>query len=101
MDYGPTPFRLFHSWFLEHDLNAMVFLKNKLKIFKQKLKAWSCQKRSNRDNDRRVLHDKLIEIYSRLDKGEGLHDDVSNRANVFRSIGDIDLKNSIDVVQKA
>ncbi|GJT16877.1 hypothetical protein Tco_0875583 [Tanacetum coccineum] len=45
MDYGPTPFCLFHSWFLEndfvsvvedvwnnavvHDLNAMIFLKNK------------------------------------------------------------------------
>ncbi|GJX99377.1 RNA-directed DNA polymerase, eukaryota [Tanacetum coccineum] len=117
MDYGPTPFRLFHSWFLEndfvsvvedawnnamvHDLNAMVFLKNKLKVLKHKLKAWSCQKRCKRELDRKELHDKLIDIDTRLDKGEGLHDDVYNRADVFRKIGEIDLKNSIDMAQKA
>nr|GEU39903.1 hypothetical protein [Tanacetum cinerariifolium] len=93
MDYSPTPFRLFHSWFLEndfvsvvkdswnnvvvHDLNAMVFLKNKLKIFKHKLKACSCQKRSNREFDRKELHDKLIDIDSCLNKGEGA--DIGDR----------------------
>ncbi|GJW56437.1 RNA-directed DNA polymerase, eukaryota [Tanacetum coccineum] len=61
MDYGLTPFCLFHSWFLEQDLayvvedswnndgvhasNAMIFLKNKLKSLKQTLKTWSIQKR--------------------------------------------------------
>ncbi|GJR54472.1 RNA-directed DNA polymerase, eukaryota, partial [Tanacetum coccineum] len=117
MDYGPTPFRLFHSWFLEndfvsvvedawnnamvHDLNAMVFLKNKLKVLKHKLKAWSCQKRCKRELDRKELYDKLIDIDTHLDKGEGLHDDVYNRADVFPKIGEIDLKNSIDMPQKA
>nr|GEX85853.1 RNA-directed DNA polymerase, eukaryota, reverse transcriptase zinc-binding domain protein [Tanacetum cinerariifolium] len=117
MDYSPTPFRLFHSWFLEndfvsvvedswnnvvvHDLNAMVFLKNKLKILKHKLKACSCQKRSNREFDRKELHDKLIDIDSCLNKGEGLHDDVYNRADVFHKIGEIDLKNSTDMAKKS
>nr|GEY17771.1 RNA-directed DNA polymerase, eukaryota [Tanacetum cinerariifolium] len=75
-----------------HDLNAMVFLKNKLKILKHKLKAWGCQKRSNREFDRKELHDKLIDIDSRHDKGKGLHDDVYNRADIFCKIGKIDLK---------
>nr|GEW16639.1 RNA-directed DNA polymerase, eukaryota, reverse transcriptase zinc-binding domain protein [Tanacetum cinerariifolium] len=69
--------------------------------YRHKLKAWSCQKRSNREFDRKELHDKLIDIDSRLGKGEGLHDDVCNRADVFRKIGEIDLKNSTDMAQKA
>nr|GEU39902.1 RNA-directed DNA polymerase, eukaryota, reverse transcriptase zinc-binding domain protein [Tanacetum cinerariifolium] len=117
IDYGPTLFCLFHSWFLENDfvlvvedswnnvvvldLNAMVFLKNKLKILKHKLKSWSCQKRSNREFDRKELHDKLIDVDSCLNKGEGLHDDVYNRADVFHKIGEIDLKNSTDMAQKS
>ncbi|GJZ77185.1 RNA-directed DNA polymerase, eukaryota [Tanacetum coccineum] len=117
--YGLWPYSVLfiHFWFLEndfvsvvedawnnamvHDLNAMVFLKNKLKALKHKLKAWSCQKRSKRELDCKELHDKLIDIDTRLDKGEGLHDDVYNRADVFRKIGEIDLKNSTDMAQKA
>ncbi|GKB10317.1 RNA-directed DNA polymerase, eukaryota [Tanacetum coccineum] len=54
VDYGPIPFRLFHSWFLEPDFvsivedswnndgvfdnNAMTLLKNKLKCLKLRLK---------------------------------------------------------------
>ncbi|GKE95326.1 hypothetical protein Tco_1580181, partial [Tanacetum coccineum] len=84
-----------------YDSNVTVLLKNKFKFLKQKLKAWSWQKKSIRENDCRVLQDKLLEIDLRLDKGEDLHDDVSNCANVFRSIGEIDHKNSIDLAQKA
>nr|GEV65731.1 hypothetical protein [Tanacetum cinerariifolium] len=116
VDYGPTPFRLYHSWFLEDDFhsviedswnndgisasNSVILLKNKLKFMKQILKEWSSIKRRHKDHDRKVIQDSLIEIDLRLDKGTGLPDDLTRRANLFRDLKDIDHKDSIDLAQK-
>nr|GEW96383.1 RNA-directed DNA polymerase, eukaryota [Tanacetum cinerariifolium] len=51
--------------------------------------------------DHKELHDKLNDIDSRLNKREGLHDDVYNRADVFCKIDENGLKNSTDMAQKA
>nr|GFB69710.1 RNA-directed DNA polymerase, eukaryota, reverse transcriptase zinc-binding domain protein [Tanacetum cinerariifolium] len=99
VDYGPTHFRLYHSWFLEDDFhsvivyswnndgisasNSMILLKNKLKFLKQRLKEWSSIKRRNKDHDRKVIQDFLIEIDLLLDKGNGLPDDLTKRAIYF------------------
>nr|GEV16794.1 RNA-directed DNA polymerase, eukaryota [Tanacetum cinerariifolium] len=88
VDYGPTPFRLYHSWFLEDD-------------FHYRLKEWSSIKRRNKDHDRKVIQDSFIEIDLRFDKGNGLPDDLTKRANLFRNLKDIDHKDSIDLAQKA
>nr|GFA72360.1 RNA-directed DNA polymerase, eukaryota, reverse transcriptase zinc-binding domain protein [Tanacetum cinerariifolium] len=117
VDYGPTPFRLYHSWFLEDDFhfviedswnndgisasNSMILLKNKLNFLKQRLKDWSSIKRRNKDHDRKVIQDSLIEIDLRLDKGNDLPDDLTKRADLFRDLKDIDHKDSIDLAQKA
>ncbi|GJY20523.1 RNA-directed DNA polymerase, eukaryota [Tanacetum coccineum] len=117
VDYGPTPFRLYHSWFLEDDFhsviedswnndgisasNSMILLKNKLNFLKQRLKEWSSIKRRNKDHDRKVIQDSLIEIDLRLDKGICHPDDLTKRANLFRDLKDIDHKDSIDLAQKA
>nr|GEZ76799.1 RNA-directed DNA polymerase, eukaryota [Tanacetum cinerariifolium] len=117
VDYGPTPFRLYHSWFLEDDFhsviedswnndgifvsNSMILLKNKLDFLKQRLKEWSSIKRRNKDHDRKVIQDSLIEIDLRLDKGNGLPDDLTKRVNLFRDLKDVDHKDSIDLAQKA
>ncbi|GJZ17478.1 hypothetical protein Tco_0553601 [Tanacetum coccineum] len=117
MDYGPTPFRLFHSWFLEQDStsvvedsrnndvvrasNAMILLKNKLKSLKQTLKTCIIQNKSIMDHSRRVLLDCLLEIDLCLDKGEGIHDDLPNHAKIFHDTGVIDHKIYVDRAQKA
>nr|GEZ09505.1 RNA-directed DNA polymerase, eukaryota, reverse transcriptase zinc-binding domain protein [Tanacetum cinerariifolium] len=67
VDYGPTLFRLYHSWFLEDDFhsvivdswnndgvfasNSMILLKNKLKYLKQSLKDWSSVKKRAIEGD--------------------------------------------------
>nr|GEU71623.1 RNA-directed DNA polymerase, eukaryota [Tanacetum cinerariifolium] len=81
--------------------NSMILLKNKLKFLKQRLKEWSSIKRRNKDHDRKVIQDSLIEIDLHLDKGNGLPDDLTKRANLFRDLKDIDHKDSIDLAQKA
>nr|GFA67258.1 hypothetical protein [Tanacetum cinerariifolium] len=116
VDYGHIPFRLYHSWFLEDDfhcviedscnndgiyaINSMILLKNKLNFLKQRLKEWSSIKRKNKDYDRKVIQDSLIEIDLRLDKGNSLPDDLTKRANLFRYLKDIDHKDSVDLAQK-
>ncbi|GJX76082.1 hypothetical protein Tco_0322893 [Tanacetum coccineum] len=64
MDYGPTPFRLFHSWFLEQDFTFVAedSWKNVMSI----------QTKSIREHGRRVLQDYLLEIDLHLDKRGGL-----------------------------
>nr|GEY91002.1 cytochrome P450 [Tanacetum cinerariifolium] len=67
--------------------NSMILLKNKLKFLKQRLKEWSSIKRRNKDHDRKVIQDSLVEIDLRLDKGNGLRDDLTKRANLFKGNG--------------
>nr|GEW40825.1 Gag-Pol polyprotein [Tanacetum cinerariifolium] len=66
-----------------------------------KLKEWSSIKRKNKDHDKKVIQDSLIEIDLRLDKRNGLPDDPTKRANLFCDLKDIDHKDSIDLAQKA
>ncbi|GJU89969.1 RNA-directed DNA polymerase, eukaryota [Tanacetum coccineum] len=117
VDYGHTPFRLFHSWFMDNDFravvedswknddvsdnNAMVLLKNKLKSLKQKLKMWSIDKKISKECNRKCLQDTIIEIDLRLDKGISLPDDLSNRTKAIRELNYIDQQASMDAAQKA
>ncbi|GJU04032.1 RNA-directed DNA polymerase, eukaryota [Tanacetum coccineum] len=117
VDYGPTPFRLFHSWFLEDDFtsviedswnnngiiapNPMILLKNKLKSLKQRLKTWSSEKKGIKDHDRKRLQDTLIAIDLRLDQDVCLPGDLLNRANIVRDLQAINKKESVDLAQKA
>ncbi|GKB29136.1 hypothetical protein Tco_0868537 [Tanacetum coccineum] len=87
MDYGPTPFRFFHYWFLEQDLVLVVE------------DSWN-NDGEIRDSDRQILHDSLLEIDSRLDKGDGRPTDAINRIRIFHDIGVSDNKISIDLAKK-
>nr|GEZ80395.1 RNA-directed DNA polymerase, eukaryota [Tanacetum cinerariifolium] len=117
VDYGPYPFRLFHSWFLEDDFtsvvesswntdvvpsnNAMITLKNQLKNLKSRLKVWNRDKRLTHNLDRKHLHDSINAIDVRLDQGAGLPDDIPNRSKFAKELGDLNKKDSIDLAQKA
>ncbi|GJY59805.1 hypothetical protein Tco_0459697, partial [Tanacetum coccineum] len=52
------------------------------------------------DSDHRILHDSLLEIDSRLDKGDGRPTDAINRIHIFHDIGVSDNKISIDLAKK-
>ncbi|GJS23405.1 RNA-directed DNA polymerase, eukaryota, partial [Tanacetum coccineum] len=68
---------------------------------KQTLKTWIIQKKSIREHNHVVLQEYLLEIDSRLDKGEGLLGDLPHCAKTFHDIGIIDRKISVDMAQKA
>ncbi|GJR42045.1 RNA-directed DNA polymerase, eukaryota [Tanacetum coccineum] len=117
VDYGPTPFRLFHSWFSENDfcnvvedswkndgtndMNAMVLLKNKLKCLKQKLKSWSIVKKRSKESNRKSLQETIIQIDQRIDNGITLPDDLANRSTAIRELHSIDKQSDMDAAQRA
>nr|GEU42839.1 RNA-directed DNA polymerase, eukaryota, reverse transcriptase zinc-binding domain protein [Tanacetum cinerariifolium] len=117
VDYGPTPFRLFYSWFLEVDFlsvvqdswsiadnnsqNHMIKFKSKLKNLKHRLKAWSCDKKYLHNKERNLSQESLLGIDLRLDQGMGLPYDVLNHSKLVRELDDLNKKESIDLAQKA
>nr|GEV38149.1 RNA-directed DNA polymerase, eukaryota, reverse transcriptase zinc-binding domain protein [Tanacetum cinerariifolium] len=88
-----------------HVKNSYVHVDNSPDLFGDHFgleNKWrSIQKKSIRENDYRVLQDYLLDIDSRLDKGDGLLDDLPNRAKNFHDIGVIDHKISVVTAQKA
>ncbi|GJW82711.1 RNA-directed DNA polymerase, eukaryota [Tanacetum coccineum] len=91
VDYGPTPFRLFHSWLLEDDFISVLE------------DSWNNAgwKNSIEDQERKRFHESLIEIDLSLDQGVGLPDDLLNRAKIVRDLQAINKKDSINLAQKA
>nr|GEY35989.1 RNA-directed DNA polymerase, eukaryota, reverse transcriptase zinc-binding domain protein [Tanacetum cinerariifolium] len=90
-----------HDVILGHGYMQKVPLHQGLNGYMQRLKELSSIKRKNKDHDRKVIQDSLIEIDLRLDKGIGLPDDRTKRVNLFFDLKDIDHHDSIDLAQKA
>ncbi|GKB05978.1 hypothetical protein Tco_0834211 [Tanacetum coccineum] len=85
VDYGATPFWVFHSWFnmegfdkvVENswkisnfvESNSMVYLKNKLQILKQDIKTWSKEARKSSLDVKQSIQKKLSDVDKVLDQG--------------------------------
>ncbi|GJX77654.1 hypothetical protein Tco_0324465 [Tanacetum coccineum] len=116
-DYGPTPFRFFHSWFemegfnkLVEDAwneapmdesNAMSNMMKKLKYLKQKIRDWNKGNMKSSKNIKAKFKDDLKAVDDIIDNGEGNDEVVKLRMDVLKSIQDIDKIQSLDVAQKA
>ncbi|GJU55846.1 RNA-directed DNA polymerase, eukaryota [Tanacetum coccineum] len=116
-DYGPTPFRFFHSWFemegfnkLVEDAwneapvdesNAMSNMMKKLKYLKQKIRDWNKGNMKSSKNIKAKLKDDLKAVDDIIDNGEGNDEVVKLRMDVLKSIQDIDKIQSLDAAQKA
>ncbi|GKA08145.1 RNA-directed DNA polymerase, eukaryota [Tanacetum coccineum] len=90
-DYGPSPFRVYHSWFslqgfdqmvLEtwnnidlDDKNKMVRFKKKLQILKKEIRSWVNDCKKNQSGRLVDLRSKLCHIDKVIDQG-GVNDDI-------------------------
>ncbi|GJT26024.1 RNA-directed DNA polymerase, eukaryota [Tanacetum coccineum] len=114
IDYGPTPFKMFPSWFdIEgfdqmvkdawnsedvDDTNEMVYLKKKLK---KRISSWVHKNRSISIEKRKAILDKLFKLDKQLDQEGGQENLLNARRNLwkdFRVLDDIRYK---DLEQKA
>ncbi|GJZ87413.1 RNA-directed DNA polymerase, eukaryota, partial [Tanacetum coccineum] len=116
-DYGPIPFKFYHYWFeidgfdklVEDswneihvvDNNAYVRFMKKLKLLKERIKAWNSSYRELKNCRKNTLKTELTNLDSVLDRGEGIDTDVTRRSDVVRILQDIEKTEAMEVAQKA
>ncbi|GJS44955.1 RNA-directed DNA polymerase, eukaryota [Tanacetum coccineum] len=116
-DYGPSPFRVYHSWFslqgfdqmvLEtwnnidlDDNNKMVRFKKKLQILKKEIRSWVNDCKKNQSGRLVDLRSKLCHIDKVIDQG-GVNDDILlTRLDLLKKLHDIKSSDARDYMQKA
>nr|GFA64486.1 RNA-directed DNA polymerase, eukaryota [Tanacetum cinerariifolium] len=83
-DYGPTPFRVYHSWFkrdgfdalvenvwnsfTHNDSNQMIHFKKKIQDLKKIIRVWIRESNASQVGAKKVILDDLVIIDKNLDK---------------------------------
>ncbi|GJZ21486.1 putative RNA-directed DNA polymerase, eukaryota, reverse transcriptase zinc-binding domain protein [Tanacetum coccineum] len=117
VDYGPTPFRFFHSWldceglfdlvvdtwkaFDSGESNGMISIKKKLQNLKQVIHAWSTSKKLSDNQIKKEHQSRLSLIDAKVDQGVATRDDLNCRISSMKILSDIDRKEASDIAQKA
>ncbi|PWA66146.1 RNA-directed DNA polymerase, eukaryota [Artemisia annua] len=117
VDYGPVPFRIFHSWFevpgfhevvLESYNNfsnnqgdACIDLKKKLKHVKGSLKLWHKEFKEAKICTRKKLCEDILLIEKKMDDQMAKVEEVQNRAVWIKELAGLDRIDALDVAQKA
>ncbi|GJT25808.1 RNA-directed DNA polymerase, eukaryota [Tanacetum coccineum] len=117
VDYGPTSFRVFHSWFTKDGFDKLVedswktstfvefnnisLLKKKFKALKKSTKYW-CKADKQRSNASKYsIQSRISEIDKLMDKGKSNEDLVNERTLLLKDLQDINSRHSLDLIQKA
>ncbi|GJT83577.1 hypothetical protein Tco_1057919 [Tanacetum coccineum] len=117
VDYGPTPFRIFNSWFskagfdkmvesswnnsLIMENNAIVLLKKKFQALKSMIKSWSKQEKHQSSAQRTAFMNRLVELDKIIDQGSGTENLVHERTVLLKDIYKVNSRLSLDFAQKA
>ncbi|GJY93181.1 RNA-directed DNA polymerase, eukaryota [Tanacetum coccineum] len=91
VDYGPTPFRVFHSWFTKDGFdNLIADTWNNLSIME-----------TNKISLRERPQSRISELDKLIDKGLSNNDIINERISLLKDIHDLDKRHSSDLAQKA
>nr|GEU30543.1 RNA-directed DNA polymerase, eukaryota [Tanacetum cinerariifolium] len=117
LDFGPTPFRFYHSWFNNDGFDAMVEqtwrsvsltnsnqmirFKKKLQILKQFIRGWIKDKRSKSSSSRRLIEEELCNIDKQLEKDRATDQILDHRHDLVCQLKDIDHMIASDSIQKS
>ncbi|PWA72751.1 hypothetical protein CTI12_AA085460 [Artemisia annua] len=116
-DYGPIPFKIFHSWLQRRGFDEMINhaieeynqqysasgirLQDKLKFIKHRIKDWNLETRSN---DRSRKHDvvsRLNMIDMKIDTDSATEAEREERVRLLQECDEIDRLEALDLAQKA
>ncbi|GJU23714.1 retrotransposon protein, putative, ty1-copia subclass [Tanacetum coccineum] len=116
-DYGPIPFKLYHSWLSNKsfeqlvvefwkqedviDTNDMSRFKKKLQLLKHEIKSWVHQNRDLDNAKRKDVVKNLESIDKQIVQHGGLEDLLTSRMDLWKKLTDIDVNNGKDLAQKA
>nr|GEV04301.1 RNA-directed DNA polymerase, eukaryota, nucleotide-binding alpha-beta plait domain protein [Tanacetum cinerariifolium] len=110
LDFGPIPFRFYHSWFSYEGFDDMVEQtwisfshsdRNEMIRFKKKLQDLKIQqsikdKRLRLHSSKQAIHDELTEIDKELDRGMVADTSLIRRQNLKHQLQDIKMKEAAD-----
>ncbi|GKC31773.1 RNA-directed DNA polymerase, eukaryota [Tanacetum coccineum] len=116
-DYGPTPFRFYHSWlelpgfddmiskswnsFSLDDSNGMIRFKKKLQLLKKVIREWTRDARKQQVGQSIDLKAKLCDIDKELDQG-GVSDDILlSRMELMKHVLEMEAPVSNDEIRTA
>ncbi|GJS31424.1 RNA-directed DNA polymerase, eukaryota [Tanacetum coccineum] len=116
-DFGPIPFRFFHSWFkyegfdemveqtwrsFSHsDRNGMVRFKKKLQDLKAIIRQWIKDKQIQMNDSKQVIKDGLCKIDKKLDQGLVSDSLLARRRDLNRQLDAIKSKEDANSFQKS
>ncbi|GKE16894.1 RNA-directed DNA polymerase, eukaryota, partial [Tanacetum coccineum] len=117
VDYGPSPFHFFHSWFNKYgfdkivedvwknsaimETNKISLLKKKLQNLKSVIKAWCKEDKKNSNEYRFSMQSWLSELDKLFDKGKSTDALVIERSSLLKSLQDLNARHSLEMAQKA
>nr|GEU98515.1 RNA-directed DNA polymerase, eukaryota [Tanacetum cinerariifolium] len=117
LNYGPTPFRVFHSWFTKDGFNNLIadtwnnlsimetnkisLLRKKFQALKARIKNWSRDEMHKAYAVRHSAQSRILELDKLIDKGLSNNDIINERISLLKDIHDLDKRHSSDLAQKA
>ncbi|GKD05282.1 RNA-directed DNA polymerase, eukaryota, partial [Tanacetum coccineum] len=117
LDFGPTPFRFYHSWFSYDgfdemvektwrsfsysDTNGMIRFKKKLQDLKSSIRLWVKDKRASLSSLKHDIVSELREIDKELDSGLVSDEQLARRLDLKGQLHDINDKEASDRFQKS
>nr|GEY74270.1 RNA-directed DNA polymerase, eukaryota [Tanacetum cinerariifolium] len=115
-DFGPTPFRLYHSWFKRegfdamveqawlsfshNDSNSLIRFKKKLQDLNKVIRVWIRDMNILNEGVKSSLTDKLVDIDKELDNGVISDDMLLNRLELSRKLYELNQSDLKDAAQK-
>ncbi|GJS35528.1 RNA-directed DNA polymerase, eukaryota [Tanacetum coccineum] len=117
LDYGPSSFRMFHSWFkmegfdkvvedswhsiVVKDTNGISRMQKKLKLLKAQIKAWINENKKKIHEARKYIQSKLTEVDKSIDQGGGNEEILNQRALLMKDLTEIHSIKASELSQKA
>ncbi|GJX23647.1 putative RNA-directed DNA polymerase, eukaryota, reverse transcriptase zinc-binding domain protein [Tanacetum coccineum] len=116
-DFGPTPFKVYHSWFERCDFDNVVKetwnslaanddglslpLHEIVKGLKLHLKTWVSQTKDNETSRKKSILALLKSLDEKIDAGQASEDDRMLRVNSWHELDNLEKLVSMDLIQKA
>ncbi|PWA52585.1 RNA-directed DNA polymerase, eukaryota [Artemisia annua] len=115
VDYGPIPFKFFHSW-LQRDgfndcikmaynecslINPHMPLHQKLKVIKEHIKCWTQQVKNVEIDRKHEIISKINDIETKIDSNIASEVEKEDRIKLLKERDDLQQLEDMDVVQKA
>ncbi|GJV77026.1 RNA-directed DNA polymerase, eukaryota, reverse transcriptase zinc-binding domain protein [Tanacetum coccineum] len=115
VDFGPIPFKFFHSW-LQRDgfddcikkaynecslINPQMSFHEKIKCLKQNIRDWNRKSISIKVSRKQEVMRKIIDIEDKIDSNTASDIDKEERMKLLKEHDDIQQLEDMDLIQKA